>query len=78
LERLPEPTQSTVIIPEIAQEKPHYGKVYRVGPGAKRPDGSRRPMAVKVGDVVRYQSADVDTGTFVLIQEADILFIENA
>lgn len=55
----------------------HRGRVLRVGPGKRSDDGWLAPMEVQVGDVVRYQSADVDNGTHILINEADILFIER-
>lgn len=66
-----------LVIPEIAQIKPHLGKVVSVGPGRRFPDGSRKPMQVKVGDVVRWQSADIDTRDLVLIQEQDVLGVVN-
>jgi len=75
--RLPDDGSSTLIIPDVAQQSSHRGKVERMGPGKfdlKR--GSRKPLSVKLGDVVQYQSCDLDDGTFVLIEEADILFVE--
>ena len=55
----------------------HRGRVLRVGPGKRREDGSRLPVNVKPGQIVQYHSCDVDSGTHVLIEEADILFIEG-
>lgn len=66
-----------IFIPYVARERPHLGKVVRVGPGRRFPDGSRKPMQVKVGDIVRWQSADIDTRDLVLIQEMDVLGVVN-
>ena len=37
----------------------------------------RRPLDVQPGDIVHYQSCDVDDGNFVLIAEGDVLGIES-
>lgn len=55
----------------------HRGEVVRTGQGRRLADGSVLPLDVKPGQVVCYQSCDVDNGTHVLIDEADILFIES-
>ncbi len=47
-------TQSGLVIPDTAKEKPQEGKVLAVGPGRFDDDGDRIPMDVKVGDVVVY------------------------
>ena len=73
IKRLPEIATLLVLTDSVPR---HRGRALRVGPGKRAGDGSRRPMATKVGDVVQYQSADVDNGAHVLIEEADILFIE--
>ncbi len=75
--RLPD-LGSNLVIPDIAKEHSHRGKVVRTGKGRRAKDGSYLPLAVKLDDVVYYQSSDIDDGTHVLIQEADILGIENA
>ena len=67
--------ESAVVLTD--REPIHRGRVLRIGPGKRREDGSRLPMAVKVGDMVSYQSCDMDNGTHILIEEADILFIER-
>jgi chaperonin GroES len=77
--RLPELRHETlkILVPEIAQKPSHRGVVIRKGPGKKFDDGTRRPIDVTLNDVVHYQSCDVDDGTYVLIREGDVLFIEN-
>ncbi|MDQ1249269.1 MAG: chaperonin GroES [Actinomycetota bacterium] len=48
-------TQSGLVIPDTAKEKPQEGKVLAVGPGRFNDDGDERvPMDVSVGDVVVY------------------------
>jgi co-chaperonin GroES (HSP10) len=69
---------SALIVPDVASHPSHRGKVERCGPGKfDLQRGSRKPLSVKVGDIVQYQSCDLDDGTHVLIEEADILFIES-
>ena len=76
--RLPNAGGSTIVVPDAFQQPSHRGKVERCGPGKKFEDGTTKPMAVSPGDVVHYQSFDLDDGEFVLIQEGDILGIETA
>jgi chaperonin GroES len=48
-------TQSGLVIPDTAKEKPQEGKVLAVGPGRFNDDGDERiPLDVQVGDVVIY------------------------
>jgi chaperonin GroES len=47
-------TQSGLVIPDTAKEKPQEGKVLAVGPGRFNDGGDRVPMDVNVGDVVVY------------------------
>jgi chaperonin GroES len=48
-------TQSGLVIPDTAKEKPQEGKVLAVGPGRFNEDGDERvPMDVSVGDIVVY------------------------
>ncbi len=48
-------TQSGLVIPDTAKEKPQEGKVLAVGPGRFDDGGSKRiPLDVAVGDVVVY------------------------
>lgn len=74
LERVDLP-ESAVVLTD--REPIHRGRVLRVGPGKRTDDGTRLPMEVQPGQMVRYQSCDMDNGTHILIEEADILFIEQ-
>ncbi len=48
-------TQSGLVIPDTAKEKPQEGKVLAVGPGRFDEGGAKRvPLDVAVGDVVVY------------------------
>ena len=49
-----EQTSGGIFIPESAQEKPQKGEVVAVGQGEVDDKGERKPMDVKVGDVVLY------------------------
>ena len=43
-----------IIIPDSAKEKPQQGKVYAVGAGKVKEDGSRQPLDVKDGDTILF------------------------
>jgi chaperonin GroES len=47
-----ETTQSGIVLPDTAQEKPTKGKVIAAGPGRYSEKGDLIPMPVKEGDVV--------------------------
>ena len=73
-------TQSGLVLPETAKEKPQEGKVLAVGPGARDADGDRISMDVSEGDVVlfaKYAGTEIKVeGTKVLVlKESDVLAI---
>jgi len=49
-----EKTTGGIVLPDTARERPQLGTVVAVGPGRILEDGSRAPMAVRVGDRVIY------------------------
>jgi chaperonin GroES len=72
-------TQSGIIIPDSAQEKPEQGTVIAVGPG-KVDDGVRTPVEVSIGDRVLfskygYDSVKVKGEEYYVIAEEKILAI---
>ena len=69
---------SAIVIPDVSKKPSHRGQVIRVGAGRTMPEGWKRPVDVLPGEVVHYQSCDMDDGEYVLIQEGDILGIERA
>ena len=52
--KIEEKTQSGIILPGSAQEKPHQGTVIAVGPGARDNNGNHMPLDVKEGDRIVY------------------------
>ena len=77
--RIPETdSKSVIIIPDVAQQPSYRGEILSVGPGKRRPDGSRQPLDVKPGEIVWFgQYTDFDNEDYVMIQEADIRFVER-
>jgi chaperonin GroES len=77
-------TASGIVIPDSASEKPEQGEVLAVGQGRALPDGSLRPLAVKVGDSVLFgkyagQVVKLDGEELTVLREEDILgVIEHA
>ena len=70
-------TNSGIIIPDTAQEKPQRGKIVAVGKGTKE-----TPMTVKIGDEVlygKYSGTDLkfEGEDFLIMKESDILAIIN-
>jgi chaperonin GroES len=43
-----------IIIPDSAKEKPQQGKVFAVGAGKVKDDGTRQPLDVKDGDTILF------------------------
>jgi len=68
-----EKTQSGIIIPDTAKEKPQKGKVISTGPG-RQEDGQLIAVAVKVGDIVMYKKWG---GTEVKIEGKEYLIVED-
>jgi chaperonin GroES len=77
-------TASGIVIPDSATEKPEQGEVLAVGHGRALPDGSVRPLAVKVGDDVLFgkyagQTVKLEGEELLVMREEDILgVIEHA
>ena len=75
-----EKTESGIILPGSAQEKPHQGTVVAVGPGARDDKGNHIPLDVKEGDRViygKFGGVDMkyDNEEYVVLSEKDILVV---
>ncbi len=75
-----EVTASGLYLPETAKEKPQQGKVIATGPGARKEDGERTPMEVKVDDTVLYAKYSGTTiklsgVEYLILKETDVLAI---
>ena len=74
-----ETTQSGIVLPGAAQEKPQLAEVVAVGPGGLI-DGQEIVMQVKVGDKVLYSKYagsefKIDGEEVVIVRQADILAV---
>lgn len=74
-----EKTESGIIIPDSAKEKPQEGTVVAAGPG-KVENGTKIDMSVKEGDNVlygKYSGTEVtlDGEEYLIMRESDILGI---
>src|SRR3989338_4554563 len=75
-----EKTESGIIIPDSAKEKPQIGKVMAVGTGALNNDGKLIPMMVKTGQQVMYKKwggneVKVGNEEWTIVEQKDILAI---
>ena len=76
-----EKTQSGILLPDSAQEKPIEGEVMAVGPGRINEKGERVPLEVKVGDTVVFAkfigtNVKQDGGDYLIVNgERDILCV---
>ena len=75
-----EKTKGGIISPDTAKEKPREGKIVAVGEGHVDEDGKRRPLAVKAGDKVLFNSyagtdIKIDGEEFLIMKEEDVLGI---
>ena len=73
-------TESGIIVPDTAKEKPMRGEVIAAGPGKVSSEGKALPMHVKVGDIVmygKYSGTDfkMDKQEYLILNESDILAI---
>ena len=67
-----------IVIPDTAAEKPIRGKVTDVGLGKVLDNGQKRPIDVKVGDIVlfgKYSGTEVKLNNeeYLVIREDDIM-----
>jgi chaperonin GroES len=75
-----EKTQSGILLPDTAQEKPQKGKVVAVGPGRTMDNGTVVKPEVAKGDVVlfsKYGGTEVTIGRkeYTILRENDVLAI---
>lgn len=72
-------TQSGIVLPCTAQEKPQMAKVIAVGPGGIV-DGKEIAMQIKVGDIIlynKYAGSDfkLENKEVTILRQADVLAI---
>jgi chaperonin GroES len=82
IQRLEEGEQTIggIIVPDSAKEKPQRGKVFAVGQGKVREDGSRQPPDVKDGDTILFgkysgQEIKIDGEEYLIMREDEVLAI---
>ena len=74
-----ETTQSGLVLPDTAKEKPQKGEVIAVGDGKYDEDGEKRiPLDVSQGDTVLYSKyggteIKVDGEELLVLRESDVL-----
>ena len=82
IQRLEEGEQTIggIIVPDSAKEKPQRGKVFAVGQGKVRDDGSRQQPDVKDGDTILFgkysgQEIKIDGEEYLIMREDEVLAI---
>ncbi len=73
-------TESGIIIPDTAKEKPMQGKVIATGKGIKDEKGNISPLDVKVGDKILFAKwggteVKLEGKEYLIMKESDILGI---
>ena len=71
-------TESGIVLPDTAKEKPQRGRVLAAGPGARDKDGTQIQMDVAEGDEVvfsKYGGTEIRVGTddVLILRESDVL-----
>ena len=71
-------TESGIVLPDTAKEKPQRGRVLAVGPGARDKDGKHIELDVVVGNEVifaKYGGTEIKLGTdeILILRESDVL-----
>lgn len=77
-----ERTQSGIVLPDIAKEKPQIGTVIAVGPGRILDNGQKVPLEIKVGDKVIYAKyggteVKVENDEYIILKFEDLLAIKE-
>ena len=82
IQRLEEGEQTIggIIVPDSAKEKPQRGKVFVVGQGKVRDDGSRQQPDVKDGDTILFgkysgQEIKIEGEEYLILREDEVLAI---
>jgi chaperonin GroES len=75
-----EKTESGIIIPDTAKEKPQKGEVIAVGPGKLLENGNKLTPTVKPGDKIlfsKYAGTEIEINNeeYLIMREDDILGI---
>ena len=73
-----ESTESGIVLPDTAKEKPQRGRVLAVGLGARDKDGKRVEMDVAEGDEIifsKYGGTEIKLGAdeILILRESDVL-----
>jgi chaperonin GroES len=73
-----ETTESGIVLPDTAKEKPQRGRVLAVGPGPRNEDGEFVAMEISEGDEVifsKYGGTEVKLGAeeYLILRESDVL-----
>ena len=73
-----EVTDSGIVLPDTAKEKPQRGRVLAVGPGSRNEDGEYVPMDLAEGDEVIFSKSggtEVKLGAAgsLILRESDVL-----
>ncbi len=73
-------TESGIIIPDTAKEKPIMGKVIAVGDGKLLDNGQKQPLTVKEGDKIlfsKYAGTEIKIKgeEYLIMREDDVLAI---
>jgi chaperonin GroES len=73
-----EKSEGGIVLPDTAKEKPQKGEVLAAGPGKMLPNGDRRPLSVKAGDMVLFgkwggSDVKIEGEELKILKENDIL-----
>ena len=76
-------TESGIVLPESATEKPTQGEVLAVGTGRTQSNGDAQALAVKVGDTVLFgqysgQTFKIDGEELLIMKEDEIYGVIEA
>ena len=71
-------TESGIVLPDTAKEKPQRGRVHAVGPGGRDEDGEYIPIDLAEGDEIifsKYGGTEVKLGSddVLILRESDVL-----
>jgi len=78
-----ETVRGGIIIPDSAKEKPQQGRVFAVGAGKVKEDGTRQPLDVKDGDTILFgkysgQDIKIDGEEYLIMREDYVLAVTES
>jgi chaperonin GroES len=80
VKRVEEEASTTIVIPDVAKEKPSKAEVVAAGPGRLLKNGTVSPLTVKIGDKVLLSKwggteIEYEGNEYLILRESEVLAV---